>query len=347
MRRWHYLATLAVGAGLAVTSAMGCELIASVDRSLIPVIGGGQGGAGGGTGGAEPTTTGGGQGGAGGGQGGAGGVVMPTCDDGVQNGNETDVDCGGGTCGQCTQGQGCGAEGDCTTGFCFDAVCCDVACGATCTSCNLPGTVGSCTVVPAGEPDDACPAEPESSCSTTGLCDGAGSCALHPAGTVCAPATCTNGTFDSADTCDGGGTCTVSGTSSCGLYDCNAGGDACLTSCAMGSECAANAYCNMMMQCVAKKMNGATCQAADHCVSGYCVDGVCCNGACDGECERCNIVGSGGTCQAIPQGTVDPQCTAPTTTCNGMQMCSLPVGAACTMGSECASGTCTANVCAP
>ncbi len=73
MRRWHYLATLALGVGVATVSSTGCELIASVDRSLIPagISDGGQGGAGGS--GGDPTTTGGGRGGAGG-AGGAGGT---------------------------------------------------------------------------------------------------------------------------------------------------------------------------------------------------------------------------------------------------------------------------------
>ena len=35
------------------------------------------------------------------------------CDDNVQNGYETDVDCGGGTCDDCTAGQGCGTGSDC------------------------------------------------------------------------------------------------------------------------------------------------------------------------------------------------------------------------------------------
>jgi len=308
---------------------------------------GGSGGTAGAGGGATTSSSGGGQGDGGNGQGGAGGVVMPTCDDGVQNGNETDVDCGGDTCGQCAQGQGCAAPGDCTTDFCADGACCENVCGNACYSCNLPGTAGLCIIVPVGEPDDACPAEPASSCGTTGLCDGGGSCTLHPANTVCVPASCTNGLLDRADLCDGGGTCGSFGPISCGLYDCNAGGDGCLTSCTMSSQCAANAYCNMMNQCVIKKQNGANCQANDHCVSSNCVDGVCCSSACDGECQRCNIVGSGGTCQAIPQGTVDPQCTAPTTTCNGMQMCSLPVGATCTANADCASNNCSAMVCAP
>jgi hypothetical protein len=41
----------------------------------------------------------------------------PTCNDGVQNGNETDIDCGGG-CPKCNPGQKCGGNGDCVGGSC-------------------------------------------------------------------------------------------------------------------------------------------------------------------------------------------------------------------------------------
>ena len=40
--------------------------------------------------------------------------VTPTCTDGVQNGAESDVDCGGPTCPKCEPGKKCGVDGDCT-----------------------------------------------------------------------------------------------------------------------------------------------------------------------------------------------------------------------------------------
>ena len=39
----------------------------------------------------------------------------PTCDDGQQNQDETDVDCGGATCGPCSDGQACVLDSDCDT----------------------------------------------------------------------------------------------------------------------------------------------------------------------------------------------------------------------------------------
>lgn len=42
----------------------------------------------------------------------------PSCEDGVRNGVETDVDCGGPDCGPCPKGERCLADGDCETGVC-------------------------------------------------------------------------------------------------------------------------------------------------------------------------------------------------------------------------------------
>jgi len=55
----------------------------------------------------------------------------PTCTDGVKNGAETDVDCGGGTCPACANGKTCLAGTDCASGVCTNGVC--VAPAATCT----------------------------------------------------------------------------------------------------------------------------------------------------------------------------------------------------------------------
>jgi hypothetical protein len=46
----------------------------------------------------------------------------PTCSDGVKNGTETDVDCGG-SCGRCSVGKACTSRDDCTTALCTGGVC--------------------------------------------------------------------------------------------------------------------------------------------------------------------------------------------------------------------------------
>ena len=48
----------------------------------------------------------------------------PTCDDGVQNGRETDVDCGAGDgCPKCGSGESCENPGDCRSHWCEDGIC--------------------------------------------------------------------------------------------------------------------------------------------------------------------------------------------------------------------------------
>jgi hypothetical protein len=48
------------------------------------------------------------------------------CVNGAKDGNETDVDCGGGSCPRCADNQVCGVENDCRSGTCANSVC--VAC---------------------------------------------------------------------------------------------------------------------------------------------------------------------------------------------------------------------------
>jgi len=46
-------------------------------------------------------------------------AAPPTCDDGVQNQDETGVDCGGQTCDPCATGEACTVDGDCASDICL------------------------------------------------------------------------------------------------------------------------------------------------------------------------------------------------------------------------------------
>ena len=97
----------------------------------------------------------------------------PTCSDGVKNGHETDVDCGGPDCPPCAVGRGCLSRTDCASAICT----------GTCQAC-VPGDVcaagGVCTcVLPTGAATTTCVALPAPA-AIAGSCPG--SC---PAGTVC------------------------------------------------------------------------------------------------------------------------------------------------------------------
>jgi hypothetical protein len=54
---------------------------------------------------------------------GAGSCNLNQCQDGIRDGAETDIDCGGGTCAPCAIGKGCFVGKDCTSGICTANVC--------------------------------------------------------------------------------------------------------------------------------------------------------------------------------------------------------------------------------
>jgi hypothetical protein len=54
---------------------------------------------------------------------GGGTPPVPTCADGVKNGGETDVDCGGPTCSDCSTGRTCSVNADCASNICTGGVC--------------------------------------------------------------------------------------------------------------------------------------------------------------------------------------------------------------------------------
>jgi hypothetical protein len=86
-------------------------------------------------------------------------IPLPaTCSDGIQNGSETDVDCGGPECDRCDVGQGCRGAADCETSLCVDTVCgvcattsqCPAGCSCAAGTCfsNTSTKVPSCAACP-------------------------------------------------------------------------------------------------------------------------------------------------------------------------------------------------------
>lgn len=47
----------------------------------------------------------------------------PACNDGIQNGDETDIDCGGSSCSKCADTQACKIASDCFNGVCSSNIC--------------------------------------------------------------------------------------------------------------------------------------------------------------------------------------------------------------------------------
>lgn len=115
--------------------------------------------------------------------------------------------CTNGSCGLAPAGAKCAGPGDCQSGHCSDGTCCDSDCAGACMSCNVTGKVGTCSPVPAGssDPHGICADQGVTTCGHDGYCNGTGGCEYYAAGSVCSPAKCLTGGYQSAGTCPGGG----------------------------------------------------------------------------------------------------------------------------------------------
>jgi hypothetical protein len=233
------------------------------------------------------------------------------------------------------QGCACTTGAECYTGNCVDGVCCDTACGGACNACSAAlkgqGSDGACGPILAGtDPQSECAQEPETSCGRDGMCDGAGACRKHIAGTVCLAGSCIDTSSEvRPDTCDGSGACVDNQTGPCAAgYLCKGAG--CKTSCADKTDCTVGYEC--LAGSCKKRPNGTACTSADECESAQCVDDVCCDSACDRQCEACAEIGSEGKCGPIagePRAgrAACPAGTAPcASSCNGTDptACAFP-----------------------
>jgi hypothetical protein len=237
--------------------------------------------------------------------------------------------CINGSCGKKPIGAACGGGPECNSGFCEQGVCCGAACTGTCRSCNVPGSVGTCTNVPDGsDPLGQCADQGATTCGSDGACDGKAACRLYASGTQCIPPACTGGTATLPGRCDGMGMCARGTQQPCEPYACGTSG-ACRTACTTSADCSGGNVCNGTI--CGKKVNGADCAAGTECASGSCQQGVCCAGACTGICMSCALAASRGVCTAIPAST-DPlnQCAdsganscGTDGSCNGAGACRL------------------------
>jgi PA14 domain len=158
--------------------------------------------------------------------------------------------CDNGKCGALPLGIKCKTASECASGFCESEVCCEKECRGVCQSCNVPGSAGTCTSVPAGGPDPTktCAITDVTMCGTDGTCDGSGACRLYKVATACGLASCTTATLKSAPTCDGKGHCQAPAATTCGGYTCMSP-MACRTACAVDVDCAAPAVCSSRFTC--------------------------------------------------------------------------------------------------
>jgi hypothetical protein len=241
----------------------------------------------------------------------------------------------------------CASPVECATGFCVDGFCCDGACDPAtnlCKACNVSGQEGHCTLASAGtDPRSQCNSQPQATCGRDGQCDGAGQCRLWTAGTTCGAASCSGGVVTYAPACDGTGTCVAGTSASCYPYTC-ADATQCTTSCSSAAQCAGGIVCSAMS--CGKRADGQPCALASDCQSNHCEQGVCCASACSSTCLACNLMGSLGTCTAVPAG-LDPlgQCAqSPRSSCGQDGKCDG--SGACRLwaaGTSCAAQACSGD----
>ncbi len=203
--------------------------------------------------------------------------------------------------GKSANGQNCGGNGECISNYCVDGVCCDTDCSGTCEACNLTGTGGTCTPIPAGtDPAGECVGT-DTACA--GACDGQGACAWPGNTTQCGSPVCAAGTTQNHQYfCDSHGSCQDT-VKACDPFVCDPTASSCKTSCVGDGDCIAGDYCKTT-QCVPKMVDGERCGSANQCQSGYCElsnDGAtCCSTACPApmDCSSGDCVCSGVTCAA-------------------------------------------------
>lgn len=243
-------------------------------------------------------------------------VACPSCGDGVLNGDETDVDCGGPSCSACGDGSSCSVDGDCSSGVCNGGVCqaagcsdgvlngdeSDVDCGGSCPACS-PGQ--SCNV--GGDCD-------------TGICS-SGVCVLPP---------CANGVMDGNET------------------DVDCGGDAC-PACGLGQGCSHAADCTTL-SCVGNICQAPSCSDGAHNGDETDVD---CGGSCPGCADGGACAGAGDCLSGVCTGN---QCQTASCSdgvqngdesdvdCGGSCAACLD-GGSCTVDGDCQSGVCAGNEC--
>lgn len=262
-----------------------------------------------------------------------------TCGDGVRNGAETGVDCGGSCPQRCANGIACAAARDCTSGICLDGACAASAC-----SNGLKD--GDETDVDCG---GSCPAK----CGFGAGCNGATSCisGICTNGS-CAPS-CTDRIRDGDESdIDCGGTCAtkcapgarcstgadcaavVNGTASCGRnvcgFTCGSGFHV------TGSSCAADTNQCCGFAC-------ADCTTAFSHGTGACAAGACTLTACDSEYVQVGNVCVSNQSTCCGSGCVD--CT--TVYANGIGICSggTCVFVSCRAGFHVGGGSCVPDSC--
>ncbi|CAF1468429.1 unnamed protein product, partial [Rotaria sordida] len=254
--------------------------------------------------------------------------LAPTCNDGLLNQGEADIDCGGPcTPNQtCNIGQHCNVSTDCTSGICNSTNRCDnptcndgllnqgeadIDCGGPCTSIRTCDIGQHCNV---------------STDCTSGICNSTNQCD-NP--------TCNDGLLNQGEAdIDCGGPCTSNQTCNIG-QNCNVSTDCTSGICNSTDQCD-NPTCNdgllnqgeADIDCGGPCTSNQTCNIGQHCnVSTDCTSGIC-NSTNQCDNPTCND-------GLLNQGEADTDCGGP---CTSIRTCDI--GQHCNVSTDCTSGIC-------
>ena len=193
-------------------------------------------------------------------QGAACNQAAPTCTDGVENGTETDVDCGG-SCPECVSGKACGHGADCLTAACVNGACATASCDNG--------------VQDSNETDIDCGGATCPKCATGLRCKVGADCAGGVCTeSICLPSSCADHLRDGKETSvDCGGECAPCGLNATCLVD----GDCASMHCAQGIcrvPCSSSTSGSGCPACSTTATKGACCRADLFC--GCLLDGIVC-----------------------------------------------------------------------
>ncbi len=224
---------------------------------------------------------------------------------------------GAATTGGSTSSSTSGTTGTTTSGTTGGGLAAGSVCSANtqCQSdiCGITGSGNCCTAL--------C-STTDATCGAT-ACDDTGAC-TYPT-TSCGTASC-SGAMLTQSNCDGTGTCAAGAPAACpNSLQCNGAGTACLTICAVMSDCVVGAYCDTATsQCIAQQATGP-CTSDSACTS-----------------DICGLNGSGNCCTSGCPNSADPSCQP--TGCDATSgACLYPVGTAC--GASCSGSTLNGGTC--
>ena len=269
---------------------------------------------------------------------GGGEASGPSCSDGIQNGDEIGLDCGGPDCPACAPAVACSEDDQCATGSCVDGFCCDTPCNGTCEACGAyacgpTGCLSTCLVDADCSPAYMCTSEAACKKRNGQTCGAASECAsTHCVDGVCCNSAC-DGTCMACNVPTSLGTCSAAPAGTDLHNDCSWQAS---STCGNTGTCDGNGACAMYP-------DGTVC-AATYCMAGVVHPASTCNG--NGSCEAASTISCNGfTCDSSGTGC-ETTCNQ-STPCMSTHFCSsgqciekYDAGHQCTYDAQCQSGNC-------